>query len=199
MYKYNSTIKVKCKCSPDCDKVPTLSCKGYFFAHLPEHLKDEVGTRKKVAKINHNKRVAISRKLYVDQKKINKEDDNLELWFRYQRQKLTGFCMCGCGLTSSKNSSRYYKYSCCHVLPKSKFESIATHPDNCIELNFWDGHHTTFDNMGYENCKEKNTILWSIVVEKFKKLYSSIAMEELKFIPNVLLAELINEDTPNVE
>lgn len=192
MTKYNSYIKVKCKCSPDCDKVPTFGCKGYFYAHLPEDVKAIVGTKRKLAQRNHNKRVALAKNLHTAQKEANPDTENLELWFRYQRYKMTGFCVCGCNLTSSKNDDTYFRFSAAHLLCKSKFKSIACHPDNCVELNFWQGHHTTFDNMGYEYCKTTKPILWQIVVEKFRILYPFIHNSEYKFIPSVLLETLIN-------
>jgi hypothetical protein len=112
------------------------------------------------------------------------------VWFLTRRLEMTGLCECGCGLSSSKREDNNYKSSIAHVLCKKNFKSIATHPDNWIELNFWNGHHTTFDNMGYEHCKRTKPLLWDIVVRKFKILYPLIHPSEQKFIPQVLLDTL---------
>lgn len=125
------------------------------------------------------------------EKKIKYEiDEKLEQWFLDRRKDMTGFCWCGCSKLSSKNDDKYFKFSACHLLAKSKFKSIMYHPLNFVELNFWEGHHTTFDNMGYEYCKNTKPMLWKIVVERFKILYPFIAPEEHKFIPQVLLETL---------
>lgn len=126
----------------------------------------------------------------VEKKNKYEVDEKLEKWFLDRREDMTGFCWCGCSKLSSKNDDKYFKFSACHLLAKSKFKSIMYHPLNFVELNFWEGHHTTFDNMGYEYCKNTKPVLWKIVVERFKILYPLIAPEEHKFIPDVLLKTL---------
>lgn len=191
MKRFNSTIKVKCKCSPDCEKVPTMSCYGYFYGHLPEDLKEKAGTKRKVAIKNRNKRVALSKNLHIAQKEANGDTLKAKLWFTLQRQLLPLKCACNCGSDTSKHDDKYFKFSCAHVLSKAKFKSIAWHPENCVGLSYFNGCHTLFDSMGYEYCKRKKPILWNIVVEKFKILYPLIANDELRNIPNVLLETLI--------
>ena len=194
MQKYNSHIKVRCKCAEcaesDKPKAPTMSCFGFFYGHLPEDLKEKAGTRAKVAIKNRNKRTEISRNLHKAQKEANGGTLNSDLWFTSKRHQMTGFCLCGCNTRSSKEDDVYWKFSAAHILSKAKFKSIAWHPDNWVELSFWNGCHTVFDNMGYEFCKNTKPVLWKIVVEKFKKLYPFIHHSEVKHIPNVLLETL---------
>lgn len=116
-------------------------------------------------------------------------------WFADRRKEMNGFCDCGCGKRSSKDSNKYFIFSCCHVLPKKNFDSISLHPENCIELAFFGGCHTTLDDMGYEYCKQKKPILWDIIVRKFKILYPLIATNEHQFIPEILLAEIEKQKT----
>lgn len=117
-------------------------------------------------------------------------DKKLEKWFNDRRKEMKGFCVCGCGSLSSKNDDKYFKFSAAHVLPKKNFKSLMYHPLNFIELSYWNGCHTVFDNMGYDYCKNTKPELWKIVVERFKILYPLIAPEEHKFIPDVLLETL---------
>lgn len=123
---------------------------------------------------------------------IKEQDKGLQLWFEERRIEMTGMCVCGCGKNSSKHEDNNYKSSICHILCKKLFKSIATHPLNWVELNFWEGHHTTFDNMGYEHCKRTKSELWEIVLTKFKLLYPHIHQNEHKFIPQILLDSLIH-------
>lgn len=116
--------------------------------------------------------------------------EDKEQWFQDRRKEMTGFCQCGCNNPSSKNDDKHFRSSCCHVMAKKHFKSIALHPENCIELAFFGGCHTTLDDMGYAHCKNTKPILWAIVVRKFKILYPLIEPKEHKFIPNVLLLEL---------
>lgn len=190
MTRTNSYIKIKtCKCG--CGKPFTLGCKGYFYAHAPESVKAIVGTKNKIVRRNRNNKAALSRKLHIAQKDANGDTQKSELWFISKRHQMTGICSCGCKKPSSKNDDKYWKFSAAHILAKAKFKSIAWHPDNWVELSFWGGCHTTFDDMGYEQCKRDKPILWEIVVEKFKILYPLIDNSELKFIPDILLETLL--------
>lgn len=183
-----STIKRKtCKCG--CSKYPSLSYAGYSFSCAPQDVLDKVGNKRKVAAKNKNKRLLDVRKLRIVQDKVNVGNE-LELWFILQRKEMTGFCSCGCGEKSSKDDDKYFKFSCGHVLLKSKFKSIATHPENCIELAFWTGCHSVLDDKGYEYCQQTKPILWTIIVQKFKILYPFIAVSERRFIPEILLNTL---------
>ena len=40
--------KKKCKCSPECDKYPTLGYKGYFVYHFPGEIKKQVRSNKSI-------------------------------------------------------------------------------------------------------------------------------------------------------
>lgn len=184
-----SSIKIKSCKHEGCTYPPKLGYMGYCgWNHLPDELKEEIGNKRNVQIKRQNAVKYASVKLRQTKYKENTEQ---ELWFRARRLEMDGYCICGCGQKSSKDSDKYYKFSLAHVLKKSEFKSIATHVANCIELAaFGDSCHTTFDNMGYEYCKDTKPKLWAIVVEKFKILYPCIAEDEKKKIPQVLLNEL---------
>jgi len=182
-----SSIKIK-KCKCGCNRYPTSGCSGYYYTCMPDELKEKVGTKRDLQIKKYNAAKYASTKLRMSNYKDNSE---LEAWFKLIRSKLSGKCECGCNQPSSKFSDKFFKFSCAHLLAKSKFKSVATHPMNYLELAaFGTSCHTIFDNMGYEHCKKIKPILWKIVVERFNIIYPSIAESERKHIPQVLLNEL---------
>lgn len=196
-----STIKKKaCRCG--CGKAPTISFDGWFYAHAPQEIKDRNGERARKshqAKLNRARMNVLSSKVWKAQKEVgglkspeNAQNKHLALraWFLDRRKEMKGWCVCGCGNRSSKDDDRYFKYSAAHVLGKAKFPSIATHPENFIELAFWGGCHSTLDDYGYARTKETKPVLWEIIVRKFKILFPFIAENEIKGIPDVLMEEL---------
>jgi len=108
----------------------------------------------------------------------------LTRWFKDKRELMTGFCS-HCGGKSCKDNSGYYKFSIAHILPKAYFKSVATHPDNWIELCFFGNScHTNFDQLTLDIT---DLSCFDTVIEKFVRIYPSIAKEERRRIPKVLL------------
>lgn len=112
----------------------------------------------------------------------------MDAWFLDRRTEMTGYCQCGCGLTSSKYEDTNYKSSIAHILPKRLFPSVAAHPLNWIEMNFWDGCHTNMDDRGVELWP--NMECWPVIVYRFARIYPHIAPAEIRHIPDVLLKTL---------
>jgi hypothetical protein len=112
-----------------------------------------------------------------------------ERWFQDRRKEMIGKCK-NCLKPSFKNSNEYFRYSIAHILAKRKsmFASIATHPENWIEL--CQDCHNNLDNCMIELS---SLACWDEVVVKFQKIYPSIASEERKRIPDILL-QYINTD-----
>lgn len=124
-----------------------------------------------LAKKEKNKNNAVKKKVGVKEK-----DGELEKWFLAVRKKLTGVCQCGCGKPSCKNDDTYYKFSCCHLFPKNRFGSVATHPNNYVERAFWGGCHSRLDDFGMDRWKEMAD--WPEIVEKFHELAPLLTEEE---------------------
>jgi hypothetical protein len=102
----------------------------------------------------------------VQQLQVHKVTDaELDAWFKARRKELTGTCTCGCGESSSKEDDKQYKASICHIFPKAKFQSVATHKLNYIELNFWNGCHSNMDNRSMELWP--NMECWPVIVARF--------------------------------
>ena len=80
---------------------------------------------------------------------VNVKDD-LQQWFEDRRLEMGVYCS-ECGKPTFKYNDKQYKWSICHLLPKSIFKSVATHKDNCIFLCWL--HHQEFDS-GWGNAKK---------------------------------------------
>lgn len=118
-------------------------------------------------------------------------DDELDKWFDECRAKMTGRCV-NCGRRSSRDDNKYFKFSIAHILPKAYFESVKTHSDNWIEICFW-GEGSCHTNMDNKMLDLVDMACWDEIVIKFQKMYPSIAKEERKRIPEILL-QYINTD-----
>jgi hypothetical protein len=108
-------------------------------------------------------------------------------WFISQRKFMTGKCV-HCGGKSQKHDDKTFHYSIAHLFPKAYFESIATHPENWLELCYYgESCHANFDNKMIAitdlNCFDE-------VVRKFAILYPLMTREEKRRVPSVLLTYL---------
>lgn len=177
-----SSIKHKrCKCSIVCDNWPTMGYAGYFSGHAPQDIKDKIGSKQQVAKRNAAKRSEISRNLHKEQNAVGNAE--LKRWFDDRHKEMTGKCK-HCNGKTQKGQNNFIN-SIAHILPKAYFKSVATHPENWIELCFYGNScHTNLDNYSLDimelNCFDE-------VVKKFVSMYPSIAVQERKRIPQVLL------------
>ena len=177
-----SLIKLKrCKCSISCDKFPTMGFAGYFSLHATQEIKDKVGTKRQVTKRNAAKRSEISRNVHKEQNAVANAESSR--WFDDRHKEMTGKCK-HCNGKTQKGQNNFIN-SIAHILPKAYFKSVATHPDNWIELCYYSPScHTNLDNYSLDivdlNCFDE-------VVQKFVSMYPSIALHERKRIPQVLL------------
>ena len=121
----------------------------------------------------------------LEQKALNaSKAAAMQRWFAERREEMKGKCAhCG-GKTMKYNGDKFY-YSIAHILPKAYFKSVATHPDNWIELCFYgQSCHTNYDNHMIDimelNCFDE-------VITKFVRMYPDIAVDERRRIPAVLL------------
>lgn len=104
------------------------------------------------------------------------EEVKLDEWFESIRKQLVGICQCGCAQPSQKKDDTFYRASICHVFPKAYFKSVATHPLNYVELAFFGGCHTTFDQMGPERWP--NLACWDDIKAKVIAMDPYLTSEE---------------------
>ena len=118
-----------------------------------------------------------------------KGNAELQRWFFDRHQEMTGSCK-NCG-NKTQSDKENFKNSIAHILPKAYFKSVATHPDNWIELCFYGNScHTNLDN----NIIDLTELsCWDEVITKFVKMYPLIAKEERRRIPQILLQYIETE------
>lgn len=119
-------------------------------------------------------------------------DSELDVWFEDRRREMTGRCAL-CNGRSEKGNDDTYRRSIHHLLDKKPtlFPSVATHPDNWLELCFYGNScHTNIHNrtITWELLADSHE--WKIIVDKFKKIYPFIAEGERKNIHPLLIKEL---------
>ncbi len=122
--------------------------------------------------------------------KEEKGGGELQRWFEDRRKEMTGKCV-NCSGKSCKDDDKYWKFSIAHLMPKAYVKSVATHPDNWLELcHFGNGCHSLMDNKMIDlidmNC-------FDTIIQKFVKIYPHIAQEEKRRIPSILLEYLKTE------
>lgn len=119
-------------------------------------------------------------------------DEALDRWFEARRKELKGKC-CLCGGKSEKNNDKYYRHSIHHLLDKrpTMFPSVSTHPDNFLEVCFFENScHTNLHNGTIPMELLHDSAEWKIISEKFKRIFPFIAESEHKNIHPLLLKEL---------
>lgn len=105
----------------------------------------------------------------AEEKKLRDGDDTLmEKWFKAHRKAMVGVCQCGCAKPSQKKDDLYFRHSCSHIFPKSKFESIMYHPLNFVERAFFGGCHSVMDDTSMDRWP--NMADWDDIKEKFHAL-----------------------------
>lgn len=161
-----------------------MSCFGYNYNCLPHDLKEKAGTKKMIQKKNFDKTKTLSSKLRMAQYESIKELPNLqELWYISKKYQMTGFCTEeGCKKSTNKGNDVYFKWSICHIVPKKLVPSVATHPDNFIEL-CWQ-HHSEFDSTF---DKSKSMKCFAEAKRKFKLFEHLIPDSEKRKINPYLL------------
>lgn len=111
-----------------------------------------------------------------EKKALAGEDTVKEKWFKARRKEMTGVCQCGCGRQSSKHDDVHFRSGIAHVFPKAVFVSIAYHPLNWVERNFWDGCHSSMDLGGLDRWP--NMADWEDIKERFQILAPLLTDEE---------------------
>ena len=119
-------------------------------------------------------------------------DEAMDKWFEARRKEMTGKCQF-CGGKTEKSNDETYRRSIAHLLPKrpNQFPSVKTHPDNWLELCFWNPScHTNFDSGMISMELLHDSAEWKIIADKFRKIYPHIVEAERKNIHPLLLKEI---------
>jgi hypothetical protein len=123
-------------------------------------------------------KVSVKKAKQIAEDKKAGTDGAMDLFFTEMRKTMTGKCLF-CTGKSQKHDEETFHFSLAHLLPKAIFKSVATHPDNIIELCFYQNScHTNFDNgtITYEFLKDSAE--WSFIKEKLLNVLPAVAEEE---------------------
>lgn len=109
-------------------------------------------------------------------------------WFKDRVAASKGKCI-ECGSKINKSNFSFAIMAVAHVLPKrnNQFPSVATHPDNSLELCVTNGCHGKYDRSWEDAAQMK---CWPLAIEKFLMIYPWIDPKEKKNLPEVLLQEI---------
>ena len=150
--------------------------------------------RAKLPKVKKIYRLPKKSKKRLEQEAANpvRKDENgdtaLQRWYKDRQKQLVGRCM-RCGEKYNHHNLTYAIAATAHVLPKRKemFLSVATHPDNYIELGAGCGCHNWYDlQASWEEIALSP--IWPLVLEKFLLFQKDITEREK--IPDVFLQEI---------
>jgi len=124
----------------------------------------------------------------AEEKKTREEggDPGLAKWFPERRMEMTGKC-CLCQGKTQKWDDDTYSCSLHHLFEKSLFPSVATHPDNCIEVcHYGNSCHANLHNGTITWELLIDSAEWPMILEKVRKVVSYIAQSERRRIPECL-------------
>lgn len=134
------------------------------------------------------------KKLATDaEAKASGSDGEMDAFFRSLRKGMKGKCLFCSGPTMKKDDDKFH-FSLAHLLPKAIFKSVATHPENIIELCFYgESCHTNFDqgSITWEFIKDSKE--WEIIKEKLLSVLPLVAPEERKHKLYDKLNRLVHE------
>lgn len=106
--------------------------------------------------------------------------EGLNAWYLARSKEMTGKCQ-NCNKPSSARSSIYWRWSVCHILPKSLFPSVATHPLNNLELCI--SCHSQFDSNWLTASKMP---IFLKAKHRFELFVENIDWQEVRRIPKEL-------------
>ncbi len=137
------------------------------------------------------KKVSDKRAAEIKEGKESGLDSTMDLFFQSLRKGMTGRCLFCNGSTNKQDDEKFH-FSLAHLLPKAIFKSVATNPDNIIELCFWgESCHTNFDNGKITWEFIKDSAEWSIIKEKLLLVLPLVSEEERKHKLYNRLIELV--------
>ena len=165
-----------------------ISRRGYCKRHqnLREDFDPATILQKAIKKQRKNAAIKDGRALRVlavtePEVKAGKDYAELDRWFKDRRKEMVGVCT-ECGKTTSKHNDKYYKWSICHIVPKSLIKSVATNEFNWIEL--CQQHHQEYDNT-FDRAAAM--MCFGEVKQKFQLFKHLIPPEELRKVNPHLL------------
>lgn len=140
----------------------------------------EAGRPEKKKERKPIRKVSVKKQMKIDELKASGGDSEMDIFFHSQRRFMTGRCLF-CGGKTEKDNDETFFFSEAHLLPKSIFKSVATHPQILIELCFYGNScHTNFDNgmISWETLRDSKE--WDVIAEKLHAILPEVSEEERK-------------------
>lgn len=119
------------------------------------------------------------------------EETELQKWYSRIMKKEDAVCW-ETGEKLNKNDKIGWHGSIAHVLPKSVFPSVATHPLNYMILSMWNGSHANYDSSW---AKAQSMKIWPIARDRIVMMEPDLTEEERRKLPD-FVREYINNQQP---
>lgn len=114
------------------------------------------------------------------------EDTELQKWYANIMQNEYPKCW-ETDEPINKQDKMGWHGSISHVLPKSDYPSVATHPLNYMILKMWGGTHGQYDS-SWENASKMK--VWKYACKIFNILYPLLTTEEKRKLPDIIIQEI---------
>lgn len=129
-------------------------------------------------------KVSEKKKKQLAEQKESGTDVALDKWFEMVAGEIKKKPYCeNCGIFIPE---KYHRHASAHILPKKIFHSVATHYLNYLILGASCGCH----NLSHRWDKFSQMPIWNKAVERIQLIYPSIAKEERRLLPEIILQEL---------
>lgn len=116
----------------------------------------------------------------------DKEQTELQKWYAAIMDKEEGKCW-ETGERINKDDKMGWHGSIAHILPKSDFPSVATHPLNYMILKMWGGTHGQYDS-NWENASKMK--VWPYAMKIVNILYPLLKRDEKARLPEIIIQEI---------
>lgn len=150
------------------------------MSYMEDRLKRKQGLAEPLPTKKEKKPIAKVSKKKAEQNKqlaLSKGDGKVDEFFLEMKEWLTGKCAFCNGKTTWKNKE-LWRIAIAHLLPKSKFKSVATNINNWTEL-CWDCH-TMFDSSKITWDMLHDSHEWLMLREQLKIVLPLVAQDERK-------------------
>lgn len=146
-------------------------------------LKENAGLPKEKKVYRIPKKSAKRIKQEAEEKELRGDNDTeLQKFFKSAMKRMTGYC----SETGLKTETKIYRYainSICHILPRQKCKSVATHPCNWMEFD--PGFHVKFDAMSWEERERLGC--WSVIRDKLILVWPDLDKSEHRHFPQSVI------------
>lgn len=127
-----------------------------------------------------------AKKIAQEKAERSGNDTDLQQWYARIMETENPVCW-ETGERINKADKKGWQGSIAHVLPKSLFPSVATHPQNYMILKMWGGTHGQYDS-SWENASKMK--VWGHACKIFNILYPLLTREEKAKLPDVIIQEI---------